>query len=382
MNLRNKIREYYRSYFNPNDLLELIKTQPFQQREFAYQTFTTNDKGKMNWKRNFLFQNIDDFCQYITQHAPRKLYFGAVYSDLDQKQSVQNATIIESNLKFDIDIDHSFQIRRFVCDCNEKEEEYAKANIKKKEICEECFKFSLEAAAFLISTLRTDFGISEAPWIYFSGSRGLHVHYPNTPFLDPLENIWNETKIRQPFMYYLNMIKREKDRNTGKYRESILHPPVSQNMVLRILNMVLLPFYLETPLEDLIQMKWYSVSKKGTKKQLSPAVASNALTGLKQRLSEKNYDYNGLFVYGRNLSHQMLKKHDFYTTKIAHECLLNNGILSRYPRYDASPTTNMEKLIKVPNSIDGSTGLLVQRIPFQSLLSFTMEDLKTIDDFV
>lgn len=350
-------RWYYENHFKIDALLDLIGKKNFQNREFSYETFQPLGK-RFVWHRNLSFAIPDAFTHYFAKMGPRKLYFGAEYDrSLKPKVvTVDIATWVSSHLRFDIDLDGSESLRAYTCEC------------KGKMMCDHCFELAKEAADFLIRTMDEDFGIqSSEAVIFFSGTRGLHIHYPNYKTFSNklLEEIDPRLEIddRRALIRYLQIAKEEK----GHLNTKEIPTPTLRR---RVQETVIPWFFSKISSETLKSLTWDGINKNKTKVKLSKAKAGEIIDQIKRDMIIAIHKKKALF--NKNIAE---------TYNLHYGSIESNAIKYRYPRYDDTPTYDIKKVIKVPLSVDFNTGYLVQEIKFNELYDITMSDLYTIDHF-
>ena len=365
------IADYYTNHFRIEPLYELFGREKFHEIEFGALLYSEYHQ-KTYFTRNKTFETPEQFIEYFQQHPPLKLYFGARYQKDEPSQSVAEARWLSTTFKFDLDVNDSELIRASVCGC------------QGKTICNACFNIVLEAVLFLINTLEDDFDIGD-PIVYFSGSRGVHVHFPKNPFIAPSQTYTAERDARRSLMYYLNMVKEHTDDNTGQLSARFIHKNITtDNMWCRILNMLFIPYILETSSERLTQLTWKRLvrnKKKFVLKKVTSEQAPVFIQWLKQTM--RRYQSNQLFFTQQRPSETaLIRKQHLLGWRLNPENVLHNLLTYRYPRFDATPTIDLRKVIKVPMSLDASSGYVVQRIPLEQIrdFSFTLDDLQKISE--
>ena len=352
-------QQYYARYFKIDALLNLIGKKNFGNREFSYETFQPLGK-RFVWHRNLSFATPEELVTYMAKMGPRKLYFGAEYDrPLKPKVvTVDQAQWVQSHLRFDIDLDKSDSLRAYTCEC------------KGKMMCNKCVELAKEGADFLIQTMADDFGIpaSEAA-IFFSGTRGLHIHYPNyktfsNKLLDEIDPSL-EIEDRRAIIRYLQLVKEEKGHTT--VASEIPSPTLRKRM-----QQTTIPwFFAKISIEVLKTFPWDGINKSKAKAHLPKAKIESIISQIKRdmiiAISKKRALFNKSNADAANL---------YYAT------VEQNALKYRYPRYDDTPTYDIKKVIKVPMSVDFNTGYLIQEIKLTDLYSISMEDLCTIDHFL
>ncbi|MDI9610237.1 MAG: DNA primase catalytic subunit PriS [Archaeoglobaceae archaeon] len=150
--LMRKFLEYYRK-------ADLKLPKSFEKREFALVPFETLPEFIMH--RHISFTSEEDFRSYAISNVPAHVYYSSAYYQNPGKEKMEEKGWLGADLIFDIDADHLPLKTNSI----EKVLEVAKREVKK-----------------LLKVLKLDFGINEAE-VYFSGSRGYHVHVCEEEFL-------------------------------------------------------------------------------------------------------------------------------------------------------------------------------------------------------
>ncbi len=174
MLIENYFREYY--FKNTDRIISSIKD--FESREFAYIDFD----GVM---RRHISLKEDEFKSWLMENVPRDFYHSAAYY-LFPSKNMEAKSWEGADLVFDIDLDHirNYQTKTVVV-CIDRDkikilEEEGECNGDKREIMlleEKGFEIAKRELLMLIEILVRDFDIKEEDInIYFSGGRGYHVH--------------------------------------------------------------------------------------------------------------------------------------------------------------------------------------------------------------
>jgi DNA primase small subunit len=147
-----KFLDYYRK-------AEIEMPKSFEKREFAFVPFEAFPEFYM--QRHISFSSKEDFRSYIISNVPAHIYYSSAYYENPGKERMEEKGWLGADLIFDIDADHL----PLKTESIEKALEVAKREVKK-----------------LLQVLKLDFGVKE-PEVYFSGSRGYHVHVCEEEFL-------------------------------------------------------------------------------------------------------------------------------------------------------------------------------------------------------
>lgn len=349
---KEQVRAYYQDHFKILDLVTVINMQEedFDRREFAWAQFPDVNGGK--FRRNVRFDTVESFREGIVKAAPYKLYFGAVYKEKWNK-SIIGTPWNRNELHFDIDINESELSRHKVCDCG------TGAKDEKKRVCDKCFEIVKEAAIFLIDTLHEDFGIDRAgAMVYFSGTRGLHVHYPKVQNLGFDEE--DDKSIRRHLIEYISLVN-ESEKKDEEGKKSIMASIDgligARSLVNRASRFVYKWFFLNSP---------ESIVKKA---RMSDAARKVIVDGLRIGIGINEI-----------LDNYAMKAQVPLMTARQITNMREMALSYRYPRYDGTPTYDVRKVIKVPLSVDCNTGYIVTKI--RDLEAFTLGNIDRIENHV
>ena len=180
--LRERFREHYLTH------AEMVEVPPsFDQREFGFLSF----EGKTMF-RHIAFRSPEEMRNYLKTNAPAHVYYSSAYYEAPEAE-MERKGWLGADLVFDIDADHietpcKNDHDRWTCrNCGMEGKGSApescpncgRANFKEENwLCEKC----LEAAKFetlkLLDILVQDLGFSPRQDldVNFSGHRGYHVH--------------------------------------------------------------------------------------------------------------------------------------------------------------------------------------------------------------
>ncbi|MCS7121226.1 MAG: DNA primase catalytic subunit PriS [Archaeoglobaceae archaeon] len=150
--LEKKFKDYYIK--NKIDL-----PRYFEKREFAFVPITSQH---FTMQRHLAFKSYQEFKSYVLRNVPAHIYYSSAYYLKPDAEKMDEKGWIAADLIFDIDADHLPVKLDF-----ERSLKLAKKELKK-----------------LLIVLRKDFGIKDDEVeVYFSGSRGYHVHVYSEDFI-------------------------------------------------------------------------------------------------------------------------------------------------------------------------------------------------------
>jgi DNA primase small subunit len=179
--IERKFAEYYADAFEPVSL-----PSSFTQREFGFIPFT--EKIMIRHKG---FTAPEELMTFITSITPAHAYYSAAYYE-DPEAPMAKKGWIGADLIFDIDSDHiptpcKGEHDYWRCeDCSTGTSQSSQGNCPhcgsgklRKEfwLCETCLELAKAETLKLLDFLITDFGFQQREMkTYFSGHRGYHVH--------------------------------------------------------------------------------------------------------------------------------------------------------------------------------------------------------------
>lgn len=160
--LRGRFRDYYRR--RPPDAIvadEGIGLPALTSREWAYIPFS---EGGTHMVRHEAIADEDDLQGYLVQHRPRHVYYSTARYDDPAREPMESKGWHGADLVFDLDADH-------LPDVDPDTTSYADMLAR----CQ-------ETTASLLEIIRSDFDVEQL-LVTFSGNRGFHVHVWDEAFL-------------------------------------------------------------------------------------------------------------------------------------------------------------------------------------------------------
>lgn len=354
---RYDLIKYYSNHFNPDLLKRIIKLEPFDTREFAFKYTAASD----SIGRPVCFDDLQSLKDYLGTHGPNKAYVGGFYgrkfpTDKKLQALVRANEWLGRELCWDIDMDQYTNVRKHLCECG-----------MFKTVCNKCLELAKEAVTFLVDTLKYDFGLDKEKFVnLFSGRQGFHVWIPQVTsiFDNTLLNLppgivtKMETDMRSAIAEYLNLVTEKQRRRTIKGEIETEHI-ISVNcdalpitLRKRLYNQTFKNLVLKSPPETLKEIK-------GVKKTLWEKIKTDL------------QDNSGSEVYMKYFSQLTPVK----STKLKEQI-----IELRYPRFDVGCTKDIQRIMKIPGAVDGSTGNVC--IIVEDLEKFSLEDVPNIETFL
>jgi len=303
--LIKKFREYYTSS-------RIEMPIEFKRREWAFVFVENMPNFIMN--RHVSFQSAQDFSIYVKNKIPAHIYYSSAYYVKPNREKMEDKGWIKADLIFDIDADH----------LPLKSKSYKIAlNRAKKEV----FK--------LYRALTTELGVDEKKIkIFFSGSRGYHIHVYDRDF-----QLLNSGERREIIDYL--MVNTEKILDGNRFYDSFKAMQVSRILARYIKNLIK-----KGRLMDIL--KKYRVR--------NPERVYTILANVENLQKLENGDLSFL--------PRSVRVKNFVVDLV--------GKISESLRIyiDAPVTADVKRLIRMPNSLHGKTGLKVTEVDIDRLRDF------------
>jgi DNA primase small subunit len=316
-------------------------------REFAFITFY----GRGMY-RHIQFRTPDDLFRYLRKNAPAHSYHSSSYYDFPNANMSQKGWQ-GADLVFDIDADH-FNLPckkihdRWKCrNCSKEGTGHTpeictcgKANFQTESwICSECLQAAKYETQKLIDILIQDMGFTRYDLTTnFSGNRGYHVHVNNSK-IKKLDQ-----QARREIVDYILAIGLDLNyqgfNNGYKSTRSIIAETGWRGRIGRAL------FDYITDC-DLQEIKFLKIGRKATK-----------------NIIDKKEEILEILLHQHPSN--LLSLIDSKNLKI----LIDEAIKLQASKIDTVVTTDIHRLIRLPNTLHGKTGWRVQTIPYGTLADF------------
>ena len=347
--LKQKFFEYYKSNINR------VKSPSYiEKREFGFILF--KDRIMV---RHRSFRDINELKKFIETTVPADAYYSTAYY-LNPEESMDKKIWEGADLCFDIDADHlktpckndhdewkcascGFEGRgespKNCPNCNEEKIE------EKVWFCEVCLEKAKDEVKKLIEVLEDDFGIpNKSLYVYFSGHRGYHIHvkaediiklkdYERKEIVDYL--IGNGIDIKLFMLELKNIEFNEIDK--------LIKNRISIGWRKKIINGIY---------NSILNLEKSELIKMGL---INDEV-------IKELIEEKNKL--------KNSSAKRIFKVYFKLKEKAREYILNKVIDSSSVKIDTVVTTDIHRLIRLPETLNSKTGFRVMEISINDLDSF------------
>ncbi len=339
------VAEQFMRYYATNPQIVEAPTE-IRQREFGFLSF-----GGKSMFRHISFDDVQQIRRYLIDYGPAHTYFSAAYYK-DPRADMAYKGWLGADLVFDIDADH-FDLPcqrvhdRWSCrTCGKQGTGHppetcpgcGKATfVEESWLCEECLEAAKYEAQKLLDILIQDFGFSQSGElsVNFSGNRGYHVH------------------VRSPTIKRMGQPAR---REVVDYMLGIGIEAQYQGFTEKIMGGG----------STLAEGGWRGRSVKALYDFVGHASAE-VLEGLKLgRRAVKRIQENREQILA-----QLTKQHPSSIKRFidgnALEKLMEAAVKEQASAVDTVVTTDLRRLIRLPNTLHGKTGWLSQEVPIDDL---------------
>ena len=316
-------------------------------REFAFLTFF----GKTMY-RHIQFQGIDDLQRYLRQNAPAHSYNSSSYYK-DPTADMAKKGWLGADLVFDIDADH------FDLKCQREHDKWRCRNCGKEGVghppeicdcgkaqfttetwlCEKCLQAAKNETRKLIDILVQDFGVQpDELTTNFSGNRGYHVHV-HSPTFNKLDQY-----ARREIVDYIMANGLDPESHGFSQRNRGARSTMAEGGWRGRTSRALYDYILDTPDDEIKKLKLGGTSYR--------YIIENRQIILKT--IEDKHPGNLIPLIGSN----SLKR------------IINEALALQASDIDTVVTTDIHRLIRLPNTLHGKTGWQVQTIPYGGLSDY------------
>ncbi len=340
-------RQFLNYYASGSRSVEAPPT--IREREFGFLSF-----GGRNMFRHISFDDVGQLRRYLVDYAPAHAYFSAAYYEAP-RAAMENKGWLGADLVFDIDADH-FDLPcqrihdRWRCrTCGREGTGHPPekcpgcekaAFIEESWLCGHCLEAAKHEAQKLLDILIQDFGFSQSEdlSVNFSGNRGYHVH------------------VRSPTVKGLGQMER---------REVV----------------------------DYIMGIGIGVEYQGFTSRAVGGGSALAEDGWRGRTAKTLYDFIGNAApetirglkLGRGATRKILEsrgeilallteRHPSsivkYIDNKSLDRLMDAAVKEQASAIDTVVTTDLRRLIRLPNTLHGKTGWLSQGVPIEDLADY------------
>ncbi len=339
--LRKKFSDYYKS---------VTVTEPpnMSMREFGYGTYESKIA-----QRHLAFNSSKEFNEYLRNDTPFYVSYSGAYYKFPGKRPMKVKELQRADLFYEFDADD------LETECKESHDSWkcAKCNAKGKGdlsncpecgesvsvsqwVCPECLGAVKEQTYDLLAIMKNDFGFSEGIAINASGHKGYHIHIR----ADAISNLSKEARIELVDYLTFNGLDLEQlGFFAEKKKGSVPKRSEAKGVARRLLNK-LTGFVSSCSEEELAIVAGISFSQAKRFLQKRPQILDSLTKGILYPAEKKNKEF-----WDRVLESMV--------SKIS----LN---------VDRQTSVDLHKILRVPMTIHGGTGLLAQNVALQDLKNF------------
>jgi DNA primase small subunit len=327
------LKKNYKDYYK-NNIIDL--PDRFGRREYAFLFF--NGKGMI---RHLSFNKKKKFNKFLIDRIPAHCYYSSAYYYIPDASSMQEKKWMGAELIFDLDSDHLPQSNKLNYD--------QQLNLVKKE-------FYKLVNDFLLN----DFGFNEKYIkLYFSGGRGYHCH------------------VTDPRIFHLDSSERREivDYITGRdLKEKLLFSE-------KITNIIKLKSGKNVPIEKTLIMPkpdepgWRGRISRGLIDILDEIKKSKDPIKKLQEYGLRKNNAENLLLDLSNERINRIKEGRLDQSKAIRKFFLNNvlrktAVAMSAGETDEPVTCDIKRLIRLPLSLHGKTGLKVTPLTIDEITDF------------
>jgi len=342
--LQKHFREYYSSHPVKGPL-------NIENREFGFGTF-----GQKISQRHLLFGNENELNSFLTKEVPLFLSYSAAYYKFPDKRPMNNKQLIKSDLIYEFDADD------IKTECKQEHDKWhcekchasgkglinncttcGERVITEEWICGKCLEATKIQLYELYSLLQQDLGITKGISINFSGGKGYHLHVRNTE----IESLSKSARIELLDYLTLHEISIVNhgfylDPNSKQMKCPL--PSQSAGWSKRILDTIIKKI------------------EKGNTEQLA-AYGGVRISTVQKLLQEKE-------TIILNINRGVLQQLPGRKTEAFWTSVIGNIINELRLDIDRQTSSDIHKIIRLPNTLHGGTGLIAAKISEEKLESY------------
>ncbi len=357
-----------RSYYSGRD----VNTVP----EIASREFGIGEFGRKISSRHLSFRSETELNQFLRGRAPFYISYSNALYELPSARPMENKHMLGADLIYEFDADEiktncklvhdSWKCSSRTCLASGKGRllhcpECGSGTEVDEWVCPECLSETARQSIKLISFLRDDFGFSDGISTNFSGSKGFHIHVrgenvrslSKTARLELLNYI-TSTNIDMAALGFFGDFNVKGSKSDAKgAKNSFICPKKNEakGWAKRILDGVVAAF---------------------EKNDVPKVAVMGGITTAKAELLLKDkgkiirHIENGLLAFPtKGIDADNFWRH--FTKNVIDEEKIEFG---HGLEVDRQTSVDINKIIRVPNTIHGSTGLLAREFPAEELGSF------------
>jgi len=342
--LRKKFSSFYRENF-------IDSVPEIERREFGY-----GEYGKKIIARHYSFGSAKEFNSFLREKTPFYVSYSPAFYDFPDKRPMERKKYLKSDIIYEFDADD------LKTECKQKHDSWKCRECKAEGkglvercpscgsatettewVCDECLEATKKQTLKLINFLENDFNFTEGISVNFSGGKGYHLH------------------LRSEKIQGLN----------ANARIELVDFLTAQEIDLEQLGFVYSNKKMLCPMESTafgwskkILFSLKNMIEKDEAEKIA-ALGNARVSTIKKILEKKELVLKGMqngFLFPVTRADDSSK--NFW------ESLLSNLVEKEKLFLDRQTSVDLAKIIRVPNTIHGSTGLTATEFEREKLMKF------------
>lgn len=335
----------------------------FTRREFGY-ILWPDRPGTPPFIRHKAYDNADRFHWYLQKAGPHSVYYSTAYYRRPGEMKMLDKQWLGAELIFDLDADHLAEVEK------------AKAEGREVALADQLRQVKVQFKRLLDEFLFGDFGLDENDvWITFSGGRGYHAHVVQEKLLS-----LGSRERREIVDYVTGKVPAEKgtdqpdvsvflQREVTRAREWQGKVKAEETFRLAPATSAGWPGRMSRTLVQLLDANVFSAERPEARKWLMSLEGVGATTADKflekvKRMREGERSVEALLAEGR-ISHRSDP-----LFKVAERALEQHTMPMAKGETDEPVTADTKRLIRLPGSLHGKSGLKVVTLTRSQLDGF------------
>ncbi len=343
--LKGKIRKYYVENNTP-------APADVHKREFGI-----GDYGKKITARHIAFNSPADFNSFLKKESPFYISYSTAFYEFPERRPMPTKNLEGADLIYEFDADDlrtdcKGEHDSWKCKCGE----YGKGNIElcpkcglrvqvEEWVCEKCLDAAKQQVFRLLKVLDDDFRMNDGIYLNFSGSKGYHVHIRS----EGIRNLSASARIE--LLDYLTANEISLELLGFRLDKKITSCPKPGNLL----------GWGEKIMSSLVDFFENADEAEMVKRTGTSYAAAKKIIADKKKITES-------FNSGRLIAFPGKRGQEFW------ESLLNSFVDDLRIDVDRQTSIDIYKIVRVPETIHGGTGLLAREISLDSLKKFNPLD--------
>ena len=340
--LRSEFQQFYKSHAVPAPL-------KIGQREFGIGAF-----GKKISMRHLAFADSNELNGFLRNEVPFYISYSCAYYKYPEMQPMNAKHFLQADLVYEFDADD------LQTECRQEHDSWkcvkcgasgkgtienctkcGAHTLKEEWVCSKCLNETKKQSLRLIGFLQDDFDFSEGIEVNYSGSKGFHIHVNNEKALQLSQNA------RTELIDYLSangIMQKNLGFDTESKMFSCPLPGKAKGWQKKIIDWIL------------------------GKMENSDSEELALYGGVSNALAKKLITMRSTIISG--ISSGMLYQFPGSKAEAFWNSLIASAIDSLKLGIDRQTSIDLHKIIRLPETIHGGTGLMAKKIPLEKLAEF------------